>query len=130
MDTRTSSSIPHLVGDAVGQLAKLIGNEFELARAEISEKIGQAGRAAALIGAGAAIFVPALVLLLMAIAAGLMHAGFSDPIAYLITGGVAMLISLGLIGIGMSRLSADALKPTITLEQVEMDKAAAKEAMR
>ena len=51
MTSRTDRSIPELFSDAVGQLAKLIGNEFALARAELSEKAGQAGRAAAMMGA-------------------------------------------------------------------------------
>ncbi len=130
MASQASRSIPDLVGDAVSQLAKLIGNEFELARAEFSEKISQAGRAGAMIGAGAVIFIPALVLLLMSAAAGLMHAGLSDPIAYLLVGGVSALVSAGLVWIGLSRLSGDALKPTVTIEQVQRDKAAAKEMMR
>ena len=62
MALQTSRSIPDLFSDAVGQLAKLIGNEFELARAELSEKARMVGNAAALIGAGAVIMIPALVL--------------------------------------------------------------------
>ena len=52
----TDRSIPELFGDAVGQLAKLVGNEFALARAELSEKMAQAGRSAAMIAAGAGMF--------------------------------------------------------------------------
>src|ERR1043165_5811158 len=40
MTSRTDRSIPELFSDAVGQLAKLIGNEFALARAELAEKAG------------------------------------------------------------------------------------------
>ena len=35
-----------------------------------------------------------------------------------------------LISVGFSRLSGDALKPSVTLEQVERDKSAAKEMMQ
>src|ERR1700737_5167706 len=93
MNSSNSRSIPELFSDAVGQLAKLIGNEFELARAELSEKASQAGRAAAMIGAGAVILMPALVLLLFAISAALIRSGFTEPVAYLITGAGAALIS-------------------------------------
>jgi len=130
MDSQDSRSIPHLVSDAVNQLAKLVGNELELARAEVSAKFSDAGRPAALLGVGAVIFIPALVMLLMAAATGLMHAGVSVPIAYLIVGAIAMVISLALLLIGMNGLSGDALKPTVTLEQVQRDKAAVKEMMR
>ena len=130
MNSPSSRSIPELFSDAVGQLAKLIGNEFDLARAELSEKAGQAGRAAAIIGAGAVILVPALVMILFAAAAALMHAGLSDPVAYLITGVGATVVSAGLIATGLNRLSGGALKPTVTLDQVQRDKVAAKEMVR
>src|ERR1700719_220903 len=109
MSSQNSRSIPELFSDAVGQLAKLVGNEFELARAELSEKASQVGRAAAMIGAGAIILIPALVLLLFAISATLIRGGFSEPIAYLLTGVGAALVSAAMIGIGLSRLSGDAL---------------------
>ena len=130
MTSRSDRSIPELFSDAVGQLAKLIGNEFALARAEISEKAGQAGRAAAMMGAGAVIMIPALVTLLTAAASALMHAGLSDPVAYLITGASAAIISVLLIMVGINRLSGDALKPTATMDEIERDKAAAREMVR
>ena len=130
MNSQSSRSIPELFSDAVGQLAKLIGNEFDLARAELSEKAGQVGRATTMIGAGAIILMPALVLLLFAVSAGLIRGGFSEPVAYLLTGLGAALVSAALIGVGLSRLSGEALKPSITLEQVQRDKVAAKEMVR
>ena len=127
MTSPTERSIPELFSDAVGQLAKLIGNEFALARAELSEKMAQGGRAAAMIGAGAIIMIPALVLLLFAAAAALIRSGLSDPVAYLIAGGGAAIVAGVLIAIGLKRLSGEALKPSMTLEQVQRDKLAAKE---
>lgn len=130
MTIRTERSIPELLGDVLTQLAKLIGNEFDLAKAEMSDKAAQVGRAIAMIGAGAVIMIPALVLLLFAAAAALMHAGFSDPVAYLLAGGGAVLVAGILIGVGINRMSGDALKPSVTLEQLQRDKVAAKEMMR
>ena len=130
MNSPNNRSIPELFSDAVGQLAKLVGNEFELARAELSEKASQVGRAAAMIGAGTVVLMPALVLLLFAVSAGLIRGGFSEPVAYLLTGAGAALVSAALIAIGLSRLSGDALKPSMTLEQVQRDRLAAKEMAR
>jgi hypothetical protein len=130
MAVSNSRSIPDLLSDAVGQLAKLVGNEFALARAELSEKANQVARAAALIGAGAVLMIPALVLVLLAIAAALKNSGFSDPISYLLTAVGAVLVSAGLIFVGLNRLSGDALKPAVTLDQIERDKSAAKEMVR
>jgi hypothetical protein len=130
MNSQNSRSMQELFSDAVGQLAKLVGNEFELARAELSEKASQAGRAAAIIGAGAVILIPALVLLLFALSAALVRSGLSEPVAYLLTGGGAALVSAAFIATGLSRLSGDALKPSVTLDQVQRDKVAAKEMVR
>jgi Fe2+ transport system protein B len=130
MNSQSSRSLSELFSDAVGQLGKLVGNEFELARAELSEKASQAGRAGAMIGAGAVILIPALVLLLFALSSALIRSGLSDPVAYLLTGGGAALVSVGLIVIGLSRVSGDALKPSVTLDQVQRDKIAAKEMVR
>lgn len=79
MHSPGNRSIPELFSDAVGQLAKLVGNEFELARAELWEKASQVGRSAAMIGAGAIVLMPALVLLLFAVSAALIRGGFSEP---------------------------------------------------
>jgi Putative Actinobacterial Holin-X, holin superfamily III len=130
MNSASNRSIPELVSDAFAQLAKLLGNEIELAKAEMMDKLAQVGRAGAMIGAGAVIMIPALVMLLFAVAAGLMHAGLSDPVAYLITGVGAAAISGGLIAIGINRLSGDALTPSMTLDQVQRDKIAVKEMVR
>lgn len=130
MNSPNSRSILELFSEAVGQLAKLVGNEFELARAELSEKASQVGRATAMIGAGAVILIPALVLLLFAVSAALIREGFSEPIAYLLTGAGATLVSAVLIATGMSRLSGDALQPSVTLNQVQRDKIAGKEMVR
>ena len=54
----------------------------------------------------------------------------SDPVAYFCAGGGAAIIAGILIAIGLNRLSEDALKPSITLQQVEQDKLAAKEMVR
>jgi hypothetical protein len=130
MNSPNSRSIPELFSDAVGQLAKLVGNEFELARAELSEKASQVGRASAMIGAGAVILIPALTLLLFAVSAALIHGGLSEPIAYFLAGAGSALVSGVLIATGMSRLSGHALKPSLTLDQVQRDKIAAKEMVR
>jgi uncharacterized membrane protein YqjE len=130
MTMRSERSISELLSEVLGQLAKLIGNEFDLAKAELSSKATQVGRGVVMIGVGAVFMIPALIMLLMAAAAALMHAGYSDPVAYLLTGGVAILIAAVLVGVGISRLSGDALKPSMTLEQLQHDKVAAKEMLQ
>jgi Putative Actinobacterial Holin-X, holin superfamily III len=126
-DTR---SIPELFGDALAQLAKLVQNEVDLARAELSQKAGAAVGALKLIAAGAVIIIPALVLVLFAVAAGLIQLGLSSPLAYLCTGLGAGIGATVLIWMGFERLSADNLKPSMTIDQIHRDQVAAKELMR
>lgn len=130
MTSRTDRTIPELLSDVLAQLAKLIGNEFDLAKVELSRKAAQIGRGVSLIGIGAVLLMPALVMLLLAAAATLRNAGYSDPAAYLITGGGVMLLAAVLIGVGIGRLSADALKPSLTIEQLQRDKVAAREMLQ
>jgi hypothetical protein len=130
MNSEAERSIPTLVSDVFGQLVKLISNEFDLAKAELSDKVSQAGRASAMIGVGALLMLPALVMLLFAVAAGLMHAGLSDPVAYLLTGFGTAAIAGSLIAVGAKKLSGDAMKPKIMIEQLQRDKAAAQEMVR
>lgn len=130
MTPQSSRSIPELVSDAFDQLAKLVGNEIALARAELVEKVAQVARAGAMIGAGAALLLPAVVLLLFAVATGLVKAGLSEPVAYLLTGVATAAIAGVLIWVGIQRLSGDALKPSVTIDQLHRDKVAAKEMIR
>jgi hypothetical protein len=130
MKSDNSRSIPELFGDVMGQLSKLVSNEFELARVELSDKASQVGRGAAMMAAGAIILIPALVVLLFAASAALTEAGLSEPISHLISGGCALIVSVALVLIGRSRLSGDALKPSVTLDQVERDKMAVREMVR
>jgi uncharacterized membrane protein YgcG len=123
-------SISQLLGDSLSELAKLIQNEVDVARAEVLEKVALVGNAAKLIGVGAVVMIPALVLILFAIAAALMQWGLAAPLAYLCTGVGAALLSGLLIRAGAGHLSARALKPTATLSELEKDKAAARELMR
>jgi Putative Actinobacterial Holin-X, holin superfamily III len=123
-------SISQLFGDSLAELAKLIQNEVDLARAELREKIDIAGAAAKLIAAGAVLVIPALVLILFAIATALIQLGLSAPVAYFCTGLVAAILAGGLIWVGMSRLSAGALTPSVTLDEIRRDRVVARELMR
>jgi hypothetical protein len=123
-------SVSQLFGDCLAELAKLIQNEVALARAELRQKLDVATDAARLIGAGALLLIPALVLVLFAIASELIEFGLTAPLAYLLCGVGAAIVAVVLMWCGASRLSGDALKPSATLEEIRRDKTAAKELMR
>jgi uncharacterized membrane protein len=123
-------SISQLFGDSLAELAKLMQNEVELARAEMRDKLNVISGAAKLLAASAALLVPGLVLILLAVAAELMEFGLSAPLAYFCSGGIATIVALALGWTGISRLSAGALKPAATLNEIRRDKNVAMELMR
>jgi len=127
---RDERSIAQLFGDSISELAKLVQNEIDLARAEVVQKVSMGTAAAKLIVGGAMLLIPGLVLVLLAVAAELTALGMSQPLAYLCSGVGALIIAGALVWAGMSRLSASALKPSTTLGQVRQDKAMATELMR
>lgn len=121
-------SIPELAGNAVEQLAKLVQNETQLARAEISQKLAQAGMGAAYIGAAAILLVPVLVVLLITLALWLNQAmGLSLIVSHLTAAIAGALVSALLALIGKSYLKPENLTPKVIIRQVERDMAAAKE---
>lgn len=122
-----SRSISELFGYAIDQLGKLVHNEVQLARAEISEKVAQARIGAAYVGAAAILMIPALVVLLIALALWLNQMGISPVISHLIAAAVGGLVSIVLGLVGINHLKPEKLTPTVTLHQVERDIAAAKE---
>ena len=127
---RDERSIAQLFGDSISELAKLVQNEIDLARAEVVQKVSMGTAAAKLIVGGAMLLIPGIVLVLLAVAAELTALGMSQPLAYLCSGVGALIIAGALVWAGMSRLSASALKPSTTLGQVRQDKAMATELMR
>jgi hypothetical protein len=123
--------VGELLGDAVTQLSTLFRKEVQLARAEMGEKVAEAGGAIPGIAGGAALGLGALVLLLMAAAAGVsrlfdLAAGWG----LLIVGVLAAVVGYALIRGGIAKLKATNLTPHRTAEQLSRDAQAAKEQVR
>jgi hypothetical protein len=124
-------SISRLAGDAFEQLGKLVQNEAQLARAELSEKLTQAGLGAAYLAVAGILAIPVLVVLLIALALWLTTAlGWSPALAHLAAAGAGAAIAIVLALVGCSYFKAENLKPKVTIRQVERDIAAAKEMAR
>ena len=124
------NAIPRLFGDAVEQLGKLVQNEVQLARAEISQKVTQASIGAAYVAGAAILSIPVLVVLLIALALGLTQSGLSPVVAHLAAAACGAAISAILAMVGMSYLKPENLKPKVTMQQVERDVETAKEMAR
>lgn len=130
MGVQEHRSVPELFTDLVSQVTALFRTETRLARAEINEKIAQAGSGVGMIAAGAVLLIPALVILLQAAVAALIDQGFQSYVAALIVGGVAFLIGLIVALIGMNQLKVKKLTPQKTIEQLQNDAAFARNRVR
>ena len=97
-------TLGQLVADASKDLSTIVRSEIALAKAELKRDV-QAGviGAAMFVVAGVFAFL-ALILLLIAAAYGLVAAGLSPWLAFLIVGGALLLIGVLLVLIGKSRL--------------------------
>jgi len=125
-DIRTSQNdlraISTLLGDALSQFAKLFQNEIDLVKAEFSEKVQKVGGGLGFIVGGAVLVIPALTMVLFALSAALIAAGWPQPISYLTSAIVAAVIAGVLFAIGINRLDARNLVPHETMRQLEKDK--------
>lgn len=124
------SSIPPLLGDALSQFAKLFQIEVDLAKAELTEKAQKLAMAVAMLAVGAVLVIPALTMLLFALASGLIAAGWSAPVSYLVAAIVAFIIAAIFFYIGINRLDAKTMVPKETISQLEKDKDTIKRAVR
>jgi hypothetical protein len=123
-------SILDIGSDLLAQFPILVRKEAQLARAELSEKISRVGMGLALVGIGAVLLIPALVVLLIAGVNALNEAGFDPAIAALIVGGSALLVGIILLLIGINRMKAENLVPNKTIHQLHEDALVAKQQVR
>jgi hypothetical protein len=121
MEHSDDRSLKDLFADLTQNVTTLFRKEIELARAEISEKIGQTGTAVGLIAAGAILALAALLVLLQALAIALAELGLAPALAALIVGGIVAIIAIALLYKGMKDLKVSSLTPTRTVEALRRD---------
>lgn len=114
-------TIADLAAAALSDIATLFHAELQLLRAELSEKLTFTGLSAALVGVGALLLMATIVLVLQAAIAGLVAYGFSWSVAILIVAGFSLLVGVGCVWVGLSRLSIERLAPSKTLDQLRKD---------
>jgi uncharacterized membrane protein YqjE len=127
MQAEPAPGVFQAVGETIGRATELIQIEFRLAKAELSEKAARAGAALGLIMIGAVLATAALFLLLQAIVLGLVALGLSPVLATLIVAVVTFAAGLGFVMTGRKQLSAEALVPDRTLNDIQRDTALVKE---
>ena len=130
MGVQEHRTVPELFTDLISQVTSLFRTETRLARAEINEKITQAGSGVGMIAAGAILLIPALVILLQAGAVALVDQGLQPYAAALIVGGAAFVVGLVVALIGVNQLKMKNLTPNKTIEQLQTDAAFARNQVR
>ena len=130
MGVQEHRTVPELFTDLISLVTSLFRTETRLARAEINEKITQAGSGVGMIAAGAVLLIPALVILLQAAAVALTDQGFQPYAAALIVGGAAFAVGLVVALVGINQLKMKNLTPNKTIEQLQSDAALARNQVR
>lgn len=110
-----------LLSDLATETTTLVRKEVELARAEVSEKVGQATAGAVSLAAGGMVALLGLIFLLLAAVYGLSRV-MPDWAAALVVGGVVTVIGVVMLLAGKRKLSATSLQPERTLESLREDK--------
>jgi small-conductance mechanosensitive channel len=113
---RDQRPLGQLFGDLAEQLSTLIRKEMELARTEMTEKVGAVGRDAASIGIGAALAYGGVLVLLGAAILVLIELGLAAWVAALVVGLLAAIVGALLVNSGRSALRRVDLAPRRTVE--------------
>lgn len=128
-DDAGERSFTALLAELAAEAGLLLRQEFALLRAELAEKRSLFGRGAVLLAAGAFFGFGGFLALLAAAAAGL---ALAMPIwaAALLVGFLALLLGVGLAGLGRRRLAAGEFVPRRTLDSLREDEAWVREQFR
>jgi hypothetical protein len=121
---KSEKSLPALLADLSRETVDLMRREIALARAEASEKIGNAKAAATSIGGGAVLALAAVVVLLQAAVNGLamvLPPEMAPWLAPLAVGVVALLIGWAMLKGGSAKLDGEHLKPERTMNSLRKD---------
>jgi len=123
----TDHPVTALFTSVINEITHLLQTEFRLARAEVNEKVGQLSNGAVMIGAGAVLILPGLVVLFFAIARWLAIAGMPEEWGLLLVAAVVLVVGAALAFAGINALKASSLVPERTIDQVRADFSIAKE---
>ena len=121
MHTHRRPGVVTLLTAAISQSADLVQTEFQLARAEVSEKLAALRVGIGLMVLGAIFLIAALGMVLQALVSVLIANGMSPPAAILLVAGGAAVIGLVLFLVGQKRLSPEELVPDRTLTSLSRD---------
>ena len=112
-------SLGELFSDLSQQTSDLIRQEMRLAKAEMSEKVADAGRHALKIGAGVAFGLAAVITIAAALALLLIDAGIEPWVSALIAAAAMGVIAFVLVQSGLSALRKKTMAPVETIHSLK-----------
>ena len=112
---------PQLIRDMLDQASRLVRNEVELAKRDVSNRVTRAGVGIAMMAVAAILALTALDVLAAAAVAALAEAGLSGGIAALIVGGAIIVLALILFFVGKGRINPKNLAPKRAARSVRRD---------
>ena len=112
-------SLGGLLSDLSLQTSDLIRHEMRLAKAELSEKLADAGRHAMMIGVSIAFGLAAVVAAAAAVALLLVNLGVEPWLAALITAALMGLVAYLLAQSGISALRTKSIAPVETIHSLK-----------
>ncbi|HEY7589504.1 MAG TPA: phage holin family protein [Candidatus Limnocylindrales bacterium] len=127
---RDERSLGQLVGDLSRQLGTLVHKEIELARTEVTAKATEAGRDAAMVGAGGALLYAALLGVMAAVVFLLAEQGVDPWMAALVVAAIVGATGGFLVWRGRTNLAQARLAPEATIETLKDDAQWAKEQVK
>ncbi|TJZ92022.1 phage holin family protein [Paracoccus gahaiensis] len=117
-----------LAADALRLSGDLVRKEITLAKAEMRQNLGRAGAGLGMIVAAAVLGIVTLNVLTVALVAALAETDLGPIWSAVIVGVVLAILAYVLLRKGMADLAPENLMPTRTVENVQRDASAVKEA--
>ena len=124
---RDDRSLGELFAELAQETSTLVRQEVELARVELSEKVGTVGRSVASILVGGAVAYAGFLAILAAIIAGLAEAGLDWWLSALLVGVIVAGVGYLLINRARSALQQMDMAPRRTVETLKEDQEWVKE---
>ena len=115
----TERTLGQLVADATHDISSIMRSEIALAKAEIGADAKKAGAGAAMFAVAGLFAFLALILLLIAAAYGLVAAGLSPWLSFLIVAGVLLVVGVILALVGKRAVTKIKGKPERTIQSAQ-----------
>lgn len=112
-------SIGELLARMTSDVSALVATQIELAKVELKEEVGRAGKGAGMVGGGAVAGLMALLLLSFAAAWGLSEL-VPEGVAFLVVGVVYAVVAAVLLQRGKEQITSTPVVPT-TVETLKED---------